>query len=185
MDNTIVIQFNDTISGGLEHSLKAFKVRYQEPDFVHGPTVEKNLFFNKVEQMTTVKHNDTLKYTTDKVFNNASGAMIVEYTPDDGALFGPGGFVEAFSVTFTPTDLEQKLTPNALEHFTLDITPEIQVTPLVTISEKLAAEHFESEFTTTVGVTSLQVTDYAPEVDKFMVTTQLTIKVENIGTIIP
>lgn len=70
---------------------------------------------------------DTILLTMDplKRFNNVEGNLIVKYDASKGNLSGRGGSVEGFIETFTPTGLEPKPNPHAVE--TIVVKPEIEL----------------------------------------------------------
>lgn len=58
-------------------------------------------------------------------FNNAEGALTVEYDATKGNLSGAGGAVESFSVSFTPKDLVPEPNPGIREYIT--VAPSVQI----------------------------------------------------------
>lgn len=120
----------------------AFKIKWQEKLYINGPLISKEYIPISVIAHPTEPKSILIEVDQFERFNNAEGDITIEYDKTKGNLKGLGGFVESFVETFTPEDLTQKLSPNAIEHF--EITPSVSVDfQKVGYIYGHAIEHFE------------------------------------------
>lgn len=185
MDNTIIIQFDKTIIGGVQESINSFVIRYNEPEYVHGPTVSKVLGIKNISVLTTDKQNDTVKLTTTAEFNNASGNITVEYDASAGCLFGSGGYVDSFIKHFMPTNLDAKLSPNAIERFDIVQTLSIAQIPMEQKAYESLSDLFVCTGIPSISIVPLVQEGYDKHTNKFNITAQPTIVIENISSVVP
>lgn len=100
----------------------AFNIPGKEYKYVRGPLLDREYKPISVERHPTVDKAILLTFPVRGEFNNAEGALTVEYDATKGNLSGQGGAVESFTEVFTPTDLKQTLNPGVEETITVSPT---------------------------------------------------------------
>lgn len=125
----------EAYSAGAVGNEVAFTIRGKEYKYVRGPLLDREYKPISVERHPTVDKAILLTFPVRGEFNNAEGALTVEYDATKGNLSGQGGAVESFTEVFTPTGLKQ--TPNP------GIEETITVSPTQIIADFLKVEYIE------------------------------------------
>lgn len=99
----------------------AFKIEGQQLRYMNGPLINGDYQIESLERHSNSPTN-TLLLTMKpfKRFNNVEGDLTISYDATIGNLTGVGGFVENFSVTFEPEDLEKLINPSTFEYFEIN-----------------------------------------------------------------
>lgn len=154
MDNQIAIQFSDTIINA-ENAHLGFVVYSNEATYVHGPTELKTSKAISAILSTTDKDSDTLIITLNRPFSNSSGNIRVLYDAGIGGMYGKGGIVESFDMSFTPTGLTPNMSPNPLEYLSTTINTKAIIYPILSISVRSGEEYITVGTSTSAAITQL------------------------------
>lgn len=142
LDNLIAVQFSDSIKN-IATAAKGFKIEIAEATMVHGPTTLKTLIPTHCSISTQLKPDDTLTLTLNESFSNASGSIRIIYDSTLGGIYGTGGIVESFDMTFIPVGLDSRLAPHQQEYLEIGVATQAAVVPILPASASSSAERFE------------------------------------------
>lgn len=148
----ILITFTAPLTSEIAGNEAHFAVSWQEYSYVPGGTL--------VQKSGTVASTFAGRSPTQVMleldaftrFHSAVGAITVTYD-GAGTLAGEGGPVEAFTRTFTPTDLVPKPNQNANGHIDLGLTAGGVLTRIYHTSVKTGDEHLELQLSASGALT--------------------------------
>ena len=117
----IAIEFSDELLG-IGNAVNAFTVTIQQYDMVPGGSL-----VSETRAVTSAELDSGdasilyLNFASGNVnsIRNAVGNVTVSYDATKGRLYGEGGPVQSFTMTFAPVDLEPKDNPLTREHITM------------------------------------------------------------------